>query len=146
MPLCSTSPRSSEPSSSLGRLARRNTLRRPRRGLKTHAVLHQVCTNGQHLSPHKRGRCCPFFCWPPGACTRVSAAHSPHWEGGNAVNFFFGPLGPNRRNCNIPPYGGRGAVFSLSAHWAQTIATVTSLHMEGGVLSFLFRPTGPKSV
>ena len=69
---------------------------RPRRGLKIHALLlYYVCTDGQHLSHRKRGGCCPFFRWPPGACTRVSTAYSSIGRGGCCLFFSFWPPWPN---------------------------------------------------
>ena len=120
---------------------------RPRRGLKIHALLlYYVCTNGQHLSHRKRGGCCPFFCWPPGACTRVSTAHSPIGRGGCCLFFPFGPRGLTRHQFLPSCRGGDAGPFFLVFRPLGLTAMGTTSPPTEGLDAVRFSVAPPREV
>ena len=119
-----------------------NTLRRPRRGLKIHAVLqYYVCTSGQHLphskggnavrfagrrghvpvitasSPFKRGRCCPFFFFLATGGTCPLPQHLSPFKRGRCCPFFFlfWPPGAHTRYHSIFPHSKGGDAIRFYA-------------------------------
>ena len=119
---------------------------RPRRGLKIHAILlYYVCNNGQHLSHCKRGGCCPFFCWPPGARTRVSTAYSPIGRG-ECCFFSFGPRGLTRHQYLPYTTGGDAGLFFLRSPTGPKTTQGQHLPLMKGQDAVLFSVAPPREV
>ena len=140
-----------------------NTLRRPRRGLKIHAVLqYYVCTSGQHLphskggnavrfagrrghvpvitafSPFKRGKCCPF-CWPPGARTRYHSIFPI--QKGEMLSVLLAAGGMYPLQQHLPPSKGGDAVRFFAGRRGHVPAQIQHLpHAKGGDAVCFYAP------